>query len=106
MNGERRPVSRPATSTTSHPHLSAADLAELDVLIWELADAYQEHRQNCEWCRPTPCRTLTAFLEHKAECWKCQNGVCVATALYGQPCWIRQHWIAHGDTCKRCNPCP
>lgn len=44
-----------------------ADQAELDVLLWELSDAYFDHRPNCAQCRAsdnrdhgaTPCEHLT-----------------------------------------------
>ena len=49
---------------------------------------------------------LVAYRAHRAECWKCTNGVKVATDYYGEPCSIYLHFIAHGDGCKRCNPCP
>jgi hypothetical protein len=36
--------------------LTAADLAELDVLVWELAKGYHEHRPRCAACAgPLPC---------------------------------------------------
>lgn len=85
---------------------TAADDAELDALTFELARSYWDHRDHCEACKPEPCPVLVAYREHRAGCWNCQNGVTYATETYGEPCWIRLHFIAHGDTCKRCNPCP
>lgn len=85
---------------------TTADDAELDVLVLELARSYRDHRERCESCSPEPCPTLVAYRAHRAGCWKCRHGITYATATYGDPCWIRLHFIAHGDTCKRCNVCP
>ena len=36
------------------PFWTAADGAELDVLLWALATGYDEHRKLCRACRPDP----------------------------------------------------
>src|SRR5262245_17966971 len=105
-NSARTGLPRQERGESMSANWTPADAAELDVLLYELVDDYQEHRQKCEACKPEPCKVLTSYLEHKADCWKCQNGVCVATDHYGEACWIRTHWLAHTDGCKRCNPCP
>jgi hypothetical protein len=33
---------------------TAADQAELDVLLWALADGYHKHRTRCRACQPDP----------------------------------------------------
>ena len=85
---------------------TAADASELDVLTHELAGSYAEHRKRCEACDPEPCPVLTAYRAHREGCWNCANGVTYETATYGPPCRIRLDFLAHGDACKRCNPCP
>ena len=85
---------------------TAADAAELDVLTHELVRSYWQHRELCEACNPEPCKVLAAYQAHEAGCLNCKNGVTFETSFYGPPCWIRLHWLSHGDGCKKCNPCP
>jgi hypothetical protein len=84
---------------------TAADQAELDVLLWHLADAYQEHRERgCRACDPSPCAELAAWYAHRDECRACEGD---APLTFGPPCadW-RERRLAHGRTCPKCSPCP
>jgi hypothetical protein len=76
---------------------TAADDAELDVLLHALTVDYAKHRDNCDACQPCP--YYEAWLEHKARCKACKG---IAPLTYGPPC-EKPHdaW-----TCLRCNPCP
>jgi hypothetical protein len=80
-----------------------ADAAELDVLVFELARGYDEHRKGCRACRQGDCPELVAWREHVEECKACQGD---APLTYGLPCERKREFIAHGNTCPRCNPCP
>ena len=60
---------------------TAADDAELDVLVYALVTDYWEHRERCEACQP--CDELAAWREHKAGCRACQGD---APLTYGPPC--------------------
>ena len=81
---------------------TAADQAELDVLLHALTSGYAEHRQKCEACQPCP--ELAAWREHKAGCRACQGD---APLTYGPPCERREQWLEHNRRgCVRCLPCP
>jgi hypothetical protein len=66
---------------------TAADQAELDVLVWTLVDAYFEHRGRCEACDPEPCPSLEAWYEHKADCLICDGS--------NHPRWRRHAPLTH-----------
>lgn len=85
---------------------TAADSAELDVLVHELSKGAEQHRASCAACKPEPCAFLTSYLEHRETCWKCENSIKLATATYGEPCPRYAEFVAHSDACARCNPCP
>lgn len=53
-------------------HWSHADQAELDVLLFELADAYAEHRPKC-----AQCRAYDAKAPGSAPCTHLQNAVAI-----------------------------
>ncbi len=82
---------------------TAADAAELDVLVHELARSYSEHRERCAACQPGDCPELLAWRDHLAGCKPCQGD---APLTYGPPCPRRREFVEHGATCPRCNPCP
>ena len=82
---------------------TGADQAELDVLLWALADDYQQHRQNCAACQPGPCPRYQAWLEHEAGCQPCQR---LAPLTYGPPCPERRRFLDEHGECARCLPCP
>ncbi len=53
--------------------LTPADLAELDVLVWELVTGYFEHRQKCRACAASrqpgglPCAHLQAAIREVVD---------------------------------------
>jgi hypothetical protein len=55
---------------TNHCQWTAADAAELDVLTYELVDAYYQHRERCDHClswqarlpKSTPCPYVQAAI--------------------------------------------
>ena len=47
---------------------TAADQAELDVLVHSLVFDFDEHRKHCDACQPGPCPRYEAWLDHKAAC--------------------------------------
>lgn len=83
---------------------TAADGAELDVLLYVLARDFWEHRKHCRACNPGPCPELEAWKAHKADCRACQGN---APLTFGAPCadW-RERRLTHGRTCARCSLCP
>ena len=81
---------------------TAADAAELDVLTHELARRYFEHREHCDACR-SDCGQLEGWRAHLEECVACRGD---APLTYGPPCDRRAEFVAHGNSCVRCNPCP
>lgn len=100
---------------------TAADGAELDVLVHELGRCHADHRERCEACKDRRCNKhdrkvcvtckagcpdVLAYLEHREGCRACLQGIKVWTAYYGKPCPRYLQHLAHGKTCKRCNPCP
>ena len=80
---------------------TAADAAELDVLAYELARHSTEHREHCEACQP--CVEYEDWRAHLAVCSRCQDD---APLTFGGPCERRAVFVAHGDACTRCIPCP
>ena len=82
---------------------TAADAAELDVLLHELAAGYHEHRERCEACSPEPCPILAAWREHLKACKACQGD---APLTHGPACERKRRFVDHGQNCVRCNPCP
>ena len=82
---------------------TAADGAELDVMVHRLVFDYWEHRERCGACRPEPCPQLESWKQHKADCRACQGD---APLTFGPSCEAHRAFVAHGATCKRCNPCP
>lgn len=83
---------------------TAADQAELDVLVWALAFDFWEHRKHCEACRPEPCPDLEAWKAHKAECRACQGD---APLTFGLPCERHEQFLEYNRRgCPRCLPCP
>jgi len=119
MNDETARQSRSDADHFSLPSLSAgaasavseratqwwtpADEAELDVLAFELSRSYFQHRERCAACQPGDCPELVAWREHLDECPACRGD---APLTFGPPCSRKAEFIAHGDTCVRCNPCP
>jgi len=107
MNDERRPVAgTPSPRTLAFQSIgrwwTEADAAELDVLIFELVSGYFEDRERCEACR-TDSPQLDGWIAHLQECAACRGD---APLTYGLPCSRKAEFIAHGDACPRCNPCP
>lgn len=85
---------------------TAADAAELDALVYELARGYAEHRERCGACRPDPCPQLESWLEHKDGCRAC-HGDAPLSHPPSDDCRARHRtFVEHGRTCRRCNPCP
>ena len=82
---------------------TAADGAELDVLIGTLVGSYFEHRDRCEACRPEPCARYEAWLAHEADCRACQGD---APLTYGPSCAERRRFLDEHRDCARCLPCP
>lgn len=79
-----------------------ADQAELDLLLYELATGFAEHRKRCEACQPCP--EPQRWRDHKAECPSCSDR---APLTYGRGCERREAFRAHVAECKRCaGPCP
>jgi hypothetical protein len=87
----------------SAPWWTDADAAELDVLVFELSRSYDEHRKRCAACQPGDCPEVVAWRAHLEECLACRGD---APLTYGPPCARRRSFVAHGDACVRCNPCP
>jgi hypothetical protein len=89
---------------SSAPYWTAADAAELDVLLHKLTVDYWTHREHCLACKPEPCPELEAWRAHKAACRACEGD---APLDFAPPCtdW-RQRRLEHGASCPRCNPCP
>jgi hypothetical protein len=79
---------------------TAADAAELDVLVWALTTDYHEHRQRCEACQPCP--EPERWQAHKAACRVCQGK---APLTYGTDCIARDGFQEHFRSCPRCLPC-
>ena len=83
---------------------TAADDAELDVLVHRLVFDYHEHRQRCEACKPEPCPHLERWKRHKAGCRACQGD---APLTFGPPCAQHKLFLEHNrGGCLRCSPCP
>ena len=82
---------------------TAADEAELDVLVHALVAGYWEHRERCAACRPGACTRYAAWLEHETGCKACQGK---APLTYGPPCAERRRFLAEHRDCVRCSPCP
>jgi hypothetical protein len=83
-----------------------ADQAELDVLLHALVFDYWEHKNGCIACDGSPCPQYEAWFEHKASCRACQ-GDAPLTFPPSADCRRRHsEFVAHGDACWRCNPCP
>jgi len=81
---------------------TAADQAELDVLLHELTTGYAEHREKCDACQP--CGDYAAWKEHETACRACQGD---APLTFGPPCYRRDQWLEHNRRgCARCLPCP
>lgn len=81
---------------------TAADQAELDVLLHALTFDYWEHRERCEACRP--CDELGTWRAHKDECPACRGD---APLTFGPPCERSERWLEHNRRgCVRCLPCP
>jgi hypothetical protein len=85
------------------PYWTAADQAELDVLLYALVDSYFEHRERCRACQPGPCPRYEAWLEHEAGCRACQGH---APLTFGPPCPERRRFLDEHRDCVRCLPCP
>ena len=83
---------------------TVADSAEMDVLVWELVRGYFEHRARCEACNPAePCPIYLEWTEHLASCRGCRGDAPLSfSACPGR----RAAFVAHGETCRRCNSCP
>lgn len=84
-------------------HWTPADAAELDVLVYELARGQEYHREHCPACQPGDCPEYVDWRRHLEGCKACQGD---APLTYGPPCPRRAEFVAHGDACVRCNPCP
>jgi hypothetical protein len=88
---------------------TVADLAELDVSVWNLVTSYMdEHRPNCVRCAgPEPCPQYGAWRTHKAACRACQGD---APLTYTRTDDCRQRhgrFLEHNRRgCVRCLPCP
>jgi hypothetical protein len=80
---------------------TAADSAELDVLTYALVGRLSEHRERCDACQP--CSELASWRRHLEVCKACQHE---APLTYGGPCRRHAEFVAHGDKCSRCIPCP
>jgi hypothetical protein len=80
---------------------TAADQAELDVLVHALVFDYFEHRERCEACQP--CDMPALWDAHKAACDVCQG---LAPLTHGTYCWAREQLREHFRSCPRCLPCP
>jgi hypothetical protein len=78
-----------------------ADSAELDVLAYELAGHVTEHRAHCAACQPCP--EYDDWRRHLDDCRACRGD---APLIFGPPCPRRAQFVAHGDACRRYNPCP
>ena len=50
---------------------TAADAAELGVLVDELSRGYHEHRERCVACQPGECPELVSWRVHLEECKAC-----------------------------------
>jgi hypothetical protein len=108
VNDEAARQGRPDSSTitaaddsNAFGYWTAADAAELDVLVYELARRSTEHRDHCEACRPCP--EYEDWRRHLDGCRRCQDE---APLTYGGPCSRRAQMVAHGNACPSCNPCP
>jgi hypothetical protein len=85
---------------------TAADDAELDVLVHALVFDFWEHRKHCEACRPGPCPELEAWRAHKAAC-PARGGDAPLSHPTTDDCRHRHAaFVEHGKTCPPCNPCP
>lgn len=82
---------------------TAADQAELDVLLHALTVGLATHRELCRACRPEPCPTLAAWRAHEAGCRACQGD---APLTHGPRCDDHRRFVEHGATCVKCGPCP
>ena len=82
---------------------TAADAAELDVLVHALVFDFWEHRKHCEACKPEPCPRYEAWLEHKARCKICEG---LAPLTFGWDCPWRHRFLEEHHDCLRCSPCP
>lgn len=82
---------------------TAADDAELDVLVDALARDYWEHRKRCRACAPGLCPEQEAWKAHSVECRACQG---YAPLTYGLPCGRHAALLEHNKNCPRCRPCP
>lgn len=85
------------------PFWTAADAAELEVLVDMLtrSDEAERHRESCRACRPCP--IYAAWKKHKAGCAACLGD---APLTHGPPCEEHARFIAHGGACLPCNLCP
>lgn len=90
-------------AATERDGWTPADAAELDVLVFELARGYDEHRKRCPACLPGDCPEYVAWREHLDLCPGCRGD---APLTYGPPCPRRREMIEHGNSCPSCNPCP
>ena len=82
---------------------TAADAAELDILVHEAVRLAEEHRARCEACKPGDCPEYVAWRQHLEVCAACRGD---APITYGPPCSSHAQFVAHGDSCPCCNPCP
>ena len=81
---------------------TAADAAELDVLLLALVFDYWEHREKCAACRP--CDWPDRWKKHKASCRVCDG---LAPLTFGTACEKRDQLREHNKTCPACSgPCP
>lgn len=86
---------------TLPPSWSAADSAELDVLLHEIVTRFDEHRRTCP--HHQPCEILAAYRRHKETCLCCQGDY---PLTHGWQCSARDAFIEHGAGCAACNVCP
>ena len=85
------------------PYWTAADAAELDVLVWALVSGFEPHRQLCRACRFEPCPRYAAWLAHEVDCRVCEGR---APLTFGWRCAERERFLAEHRDCPRCLPCP
>ena len=79
---------------------TAADAAELDILVHEAVRLAEEHRARCEACKPGDC-PVRRVAQHLEVCAACRGD---APITYGPPCSSRAQFVAHGDSCVAATP--